>query len=521
MRSKTSQLPELTEEAPVIKTKSVTKPTLKVSGTLKSPMRSDDVKVLQSRLLELGYLKNESDVDGIFLSITETAVEQFQKENELKVDGIAGAFTLEKLGIEVVQVNPQQPVDEKVNPFKLTDGTPEFYLAAYKWLTYDAGFETRISNVAKAVIKNREIYENVAKGLGAVIDINAYKPGEYVEPWLLIGALHNMEASLSFAGVLHNGEKIIGTGRKTSLVPKGRGPFKTWAEAAVDALMLKGFNSIKDWSIGNVFKFAERYNGTGYLTGSGKAEYSPYLWAQTSINDNLGKYVADGHFSPSANANGQTGVAAIVKEVHRILQPSTEKQVEAIDKPKELVGLTGLILKENPSIEPKMINRAVPFLDNPTVKNKDYFVAINYSLNETLKRLYVINIKTGKVVLNAKVAIGKNSDKDKDGNADSFSNAPGSYQSSLGAILSGAKFKNPKWVYSWLLYGLEPKLNGNIQKREILLHSTTYVNDVEGKAIGETLGCIGVSEATAKELVQYIDGTLIYSWAEEREKISV
>lgn len=50
---------------------------------------------MQQALVALGYLKGASD--GNFGTGTKTAVENFQKDNGLDVDGIAGAKTLEKL----------------------------------------------------------------------------------------------------------------------------------------------------------------------------------------------------------------------------------------------------------------------------------------------------------------------------------------------------------------------------------------------------------------------------------------
>ena len=50
---------------------------------------------IQQALVALGYLKGASD--GNFGTGTKTAVENFQKDNGLDVDGIAGAKTLEKL----------------------------------------------------------------------------------------------------------------------------------------------------------------------------------------------------------------------------------------------------------------------------------------------------------------------------------------------------------------------------------------------------------------------------------------
>lgn len=94
---------------------------------------------------------------------------------------------------------------------------------AERWLRARFTRSTRINAEAARIEANRSRYEVVSKATGV--------------PWDVIGVIHYRESSGSFAGVLHNGQKIIGTGKKTTLVPKGRGPFSTWEDAAVDALM--------------------------------------------------------------------------------------------------------------------------------------------------------------------------------------------------------------------------------------------------------------------------------------------
>ena len=57
----------------------------------------ETVRQIQEKLLDWGYYSGE--VDGIFGSKTEDAVEYFQKKNGLAVDGKVGPATLEALGM--------------------------------------------------------------------------------------------------------------------------------------------------------------------------------------------------------------------------------------------------------------------------------------------------------------------------------------------------------------------------------------------------------------------------------------
>lgn len=55
-------------------------------------MRGDDVAALQNRLSEMGF--NCGKIDGIFGSMTESAVKEFQKSAGVKVDGTCGPATV-------------------------------------------------------------------------------------------------------------------------------------------------------------------------------------------------------------------------------------------------------------------------------------------------------------------------------------------------------------------------------------------------------------------------------------------
>ena len=69
--------------------------TLKGCPTLKKGTSGNITKLLQERLVTLGYSTN--GVDGIFGTGTYTAVIAFQKSKGLSVDGIVGTNTWRKL----------------------------------------------------------------------------------------------------------------------------------------------------------------------------------------------------------------------------------------------------------------------------------------------------------------------------------------------------------------------------------------------------------------------------------------
>ena len=96
----------------------VQQPTNVTYKTLRKGDQSVEVKLMQVALTELGYLKGASD--GNFGTATKTAVEAFQKDNGLDVDGIAGAKTLEKL-YTLSDMTPMPDVDVTAAPGDILD----------------------------------------------------------------------------------------------------------------------------------------------------------------------------------------------------------------------------------------------------------------------------------------------------------------------------------------------------------------------------------------------------------------
>lgn len=144
--------------------------------------------------------------------------------------------------------------------------------------------------------KNRERYEKVAEKTGV--------------PWFIVGAIHHKECSGDFKKGLHNGQRWD---RVTTIVPKGKGPFRSWEDAAIDAL-----NDKMDWlmpiigefNIEGILYFCERYNGAGYYH---RGINSPYLWAYTN-HYTKGLFVSDGNFDKNA-VSKNPGCVAIFKKL--------------------------------------------------------------------------------------------------------------------------------------------------------------------------------------------------------------
>lgn len=128
-------------------------------------------------------------------------------------------------------------------------------------------------------------------------------------PWAVIAVIHEREASQSFKASIAQGDPW----NKVSIhVPKGRGPFASWQDAAVDALVncAPKAASWPDWSTGGALTLLEEYNGLGYAA---RGLPSPYVWASTD-QYKKGKFVSDGHFDPNA-VDTQLGCAALLNRM--------------------------------------------------------------------------------------------------------------------------------------------------------------------------------------------------------------
>lgn len=152
------------------------------------------------------------------------------------------------------------------------------------------------NEAARKAINHKDIYKEIE--------------GKTDVPWWFVAVLHSRESSFNFNTYLGNGQAL---NRVTTIVPKGRGPFASFAEGAVDALRLEGFVGARDWGIAKTMFRLEKYNGFGYR---GRAVNSPYLWSGSNIygppEQRGGKFTSDGSFDPGT-VDPQLGAAVILK----------------------------------------------------------------------------------------------------------------------------------------------------------------------------------------------------------------
>ena len=128
--------------------------------------------------------------------------------------------------------------------------------------------------------------------------------------------------------------------RKSMHVPKNRGPFKSWYEAADDALIkCAPYAGLwQDWSVGGTLTILEKYNGVGYAN---KGKPSPYIWSFTNQYVK-GKYVADGVYDPDA-VDQQIGCAALLLAMQKLdpsitFAPAGTPPRPSVEPPKEIIA---------------------------------------------------------------------------------------------------------------------------------------------------------------------------------------
>jgi hypothetical protein len=130
---------------------------------------------------------------------------------------------------------------------------------------------------------------------------------------------------------------------------------------------------------------------------------------------------------------------------------------------------------------------------------------IDYSLPSTAPRLWVYDMKSGKLLFRELVAHGRNTGENM---ATEFSDTLDSRKTSIGLFRTADPYVGSNG-YSLRLDGLEPGFNGRARERAIVVHGAPYVDASLAAAqgrIGRSWGCPAVRTAVARQLIDTIQG---------------
>lgn len=148
-------------------------------------------------------------------------------------------------------------------------------------------------------------------------------------------------------------------------------------------------------------------------------------------------------------------------------------------------------------------------LNKGAVRNSDIITVVDFSQSSFKKRMYIIDVKNYKVLVNTYVAHGKNTGLQY---AKEFSNRPESLQSSLGFYVTKATYTG-KHGLSLRLDGKEPGFNNNAENRAIVVHGAEYIgaHRLNAPYMGRSFGCPAVPQAQASKVINTIkDGTVLF-----------
>lgn len=136
---------------------------------------------------------------------------------------------------------------------------------------------------------------------------------------------------------------------------------------------------------------------------------------------------------------------------------------------------------------------------------KDILTLIDFSLSSNVKRLWVIDLDTNKILFHSLVAHGRNTGEEF---ASAFSNANSSFKSSLGFYATGEIYQG-KHGASLKLDGLEKGVNDHARERAVVMHGADYVSESfirNNKRLGRSQGCPAIPFELTNEIIETIKG---------------
>lgn len=204
------------------------------------------------------------------------------------------------------------------------------------------------------------------------------------------------------------------------------------------------------------------------------------------------------------------------------IEPSKTLPVFSLNTPdlntysasKNLSGLYSNIHLEEYGLSQKAFEFALKgyyyLLNNNKIINNDYITICDFSQSSRNKRLYIIDLKNGRLLINTYVAHGRNSGGEF---ATRFSNRPESLESSLGFYITENTYIGEHGL-SLKIKGVEKGFNDRAASRMIVLHGAVYAESnflAHNGFLGRSFGCPAVPASESKAIINTIkNGTCFF-----------
>jgi len=178
-----------------------------------------------------------------------------------------------------------------------------------------------------------------------------------------------------------------------------------------------------------------------------------------------------------------------------------------------------VILAQTKGLRPKVLHLALTAYENARregLVRRRVLTIIDFELPSYAKRLWVIDMASGKLLFEEWVAHGMGSPRGSGGTmeeAPGFSNESGSLMSSLGLYTTSDTYQG-KHGYSLRLDGQEPGINDHARERLIVIHGAAYVTRerAERHMVGRSWGCPVLRPEITRALVDSVKGGSVV-WA--------
>ncbi len=159
-------------------------------------------------------------------------------------------------------------------------------------------------------------------------------------------------------------------------------------------------------------------------------------------------------------------------------------------------------------------------LKRHVLQKTDVLSVCDFSQPSSFKRMYVIDVQNKRLLYRTYVAHGMRSGREY---ANSFSNRPESYKSSLGFYVTRNAYKGCNGL-SLRIDGIEKGINDMANARNIVIHGANYVSERilhKYGLMGTTFGCPAIPEEMASAIIPVLkNGTCFFIYYPSKRYLS-